>query len=207
MEAKAMITREQLATFCYKDDEMRPELQQPFTVGDFTYATDGRILIRVPRLDGVEKGCHDKWTACPSKYFSETLIGPVWLPVPELPAREPDRPCTKCDGKPVCAACRGDGSVEYEFWHGPTKHTLYGTCPLCDGDVQCRHCDGTLVEPRNEGDEAVEIGGALINSDFLRLLAALPNAELTPRGPLDPCRIRFDGGEGVVMPMRRGLRR
>ena len=38
---------------CVSEDETRFAICSPWSAGDWTYATDGRLLVRVPRLDGV----------------------------------------------------------------------------------------------------------------------------------------------------------
>ena len=43
------LTPEDLQRFC-SDDESRPSICHPFSQEKWTYATDGRLLIRVPRL-------------------------------------------------------------------------------------------------------------------------------------------------------------
>ena len=47
-----MIACKQLKPFC-GDDPARPWLHAPFSRAEYTYATDGRIAVRVPRLPKV----------------------------------------------------------------------------------------------------------------------------------------------------------
>jgi len=42
-----------LKLFCDPNDPVRPWLGQPFSAGAWTYATDGHIAVRVPRLEDV----------------------------------------------------------------------------------------------------------------------------------------------------------
>lgn len=53
-----MIDLKLLQTFC-STDLTRPNLQQPFTINGDTYATDGRIVIKVPAVEGVQAAT--KW--------------------------------------------------------------------------------------------------------------------------------------------------
>ena len=49
------ITRETLLKFCLHDESTaRPYLCVPNTVGEYTYATNGDILVRVPRIEGCD---------------------------------------------------------------------------------------------------------------------------------------------------------
>lgn len=41
-----------LSHFCCTEDD-RPYLKQPWSRGDFTYATDGRVMVRVPRRSDI----------------------------------------------------------------------------------------------------------------------------------------------------------
>jgi hypothetical protein len=47
------LTKEDLQRFC-STDETRPNLLEPWSQGDFSYAADGYTIIRVPRLSNVE---------------------------------------------------------------------------------------------------------------------------------------------------------
>ena len=196
-----MITAADLQPFC-STDKTRVRIVSPFSIGDWTYATDGRMLVRVPRLADVPEYDGPAWTIQPPQYLTDNPPGDVWLPIPELPPATPDVPCQKCGGKApeTCPACDGDGEVEYEFDYGGTTYTIEHECPVCE-DPTCRSCDGTGIEPRKI--VTVEVGGALFNVEFLRKFAALPDAELAPREHWLPCRVRFAGGEGLIMPMRK----
>lgn len=200
------MTAEQLQPFC-STDETRPNIAKPFSIGDWTYATDGRIIIRVPRLAEVPD-LDPINRIDPDRLMVEHQAGPAWLPMPAVEPAPPPRPCTRCKGVPVpqCQACRGAGEVVYEFWHENSCYRRDEDCPVCQGVTSCPRCDGTLTEPEQFDASPVEIGGILIGAPFARLLASLPGCELAPRGEYDPCRFRFDGGEGLVMPLRRSRR-
>ena len=49
------MTTEQLQAFC-STDPMRPDLTKPFARAGFTWATDGRVLVRVATIDGLGDG-------------------------------------------------------------------------------------------------------------------------------------------------------
>lgn len=85
-----------------------------------------------------------------------------------------------------------------------------GECELCGGrgkehdcpdcECKCEACDGTGKEV---GRGSVGVRGAIFDVKYIRMILALPGAEMAV-GPLvvdAPAPFRFDGGCGVVMPM------
>ena len=175
----------------------------PWSRGEWSYATDCKMVIRIPRLDEFsERGENDGDTNRIDDLFA-AVTGPTWY---DVPANVPDAPgpCPRCHGVPSvkCEACDGDGQVEWEFSHRGRSYDLVDDCPVCDGagTVECKHCGGM-----GKGDEpAVEVGPALIRACYLRLLASLPGCRLAPIDGWAPVVFEFDGGgRGAVMPMRR----
>lgn len=84
-----MLTLAQLKKFC-STDKSRPELAAPFSRGGDTYAMDGALCIRVPRMEAVPD---DPWNSRPGvgadHLFSRLpIIKPSDLvALPGLPAR------------------------------------------------------------------------------------------------------------------------
>lgn len=106
------LTLEQLQPFCSRD-EGRHLLHKPFTRDGWTYATDGRIVIRVPAIDGVEKGEVGAESLFPKAEFRE--IG--------LPDSIPHAV------KTICSRCHGTG--ECSCLHCGSDYT----CKVCNGSV------------------------------------------------------------------------
>lgn len=99
-------------------DPCREYLTKPFTVGEFTYATNGHIMIRVPKVAGVPKQTKDSDWNGPLKALADTAFSPLAHgPVPEHPLGS----CTKCDGRGTahdcpdcecgCGACNNTGEA------------------------------------------------------------------------------------------------
>lgn len=149
------MTTDELRAFCNTGSE-HLAVQAPFSLDEWTYATDGSIIVRVPRLPEVAE--LPNGLLSPHELFAYTPPGQIWYPVPTLPP-----------------------------------------APMA---VPCSRCDGTLIERRDE-EPPVEFGPALFAPKYIRLLAALPHCEIAPSSANDVCRVRFDGGDGLVMPMRR----
>ena len=167
-----------LQKFCAKD---RPPLDAPFTSGEHTYATNGHIVVRVPKRAEVEASVPENTVQKINFYFQETLkaSGPM-LPIPdgEIPARE-SRPCDWCDG---------EGQLDH--------------CPTCHQPCDCPECGG---EGRRWLDPVgVEIApGAVVSSHCLSWLKELPSprfrvTKIDHRG-LATIYFDFDGGDGILM--------
>ena len=88
------MTKDDLQKFCADDDDIRYYLRQPWSAGEFSYATNGHILVHVPRLAYVPY--NDKAPDAQA-LIDKTAPSKEWLPVPgvEMP---PDVACTWCDG-------------------------------------------------------------------------------------------------------------
>jgi hypothetical protein len=175
-----------LQPFCLDDESDRREyLKSPFTQGGFTYATDGRFLVRVPAINGigpmvgntiaVEKvipGIDDVDTF-------RSLAG-IQLPAPTRPDQEEIR-CTSCGG-------RG------------TEHS----CPDCE--CECEDCGGSGKATRKLR-VSVDLFGLTFDVAYVRKLLMLPDVEVAPQTALagggypGPMFFRFTGGRGAVMPL------
>jgi hypothetical protein len=84
-------------------------IQRPWSRGDFTYATNGKIIVRTPRLDNV-----------PDHEFAPDAARLKWdnhahaFPIPDLPDPLVEA-CPDCCGDedymPGCEECSGSGNV------------------------------------------------------------------------------------------------
>lgn len=168
-----------LRNFC-SGDERRPITCRPWSFGDFSYATNGTIIVRVPLVADVPIVADREKTA---KMVDQWLTN--YASMERVPAPRIDLPkgrswtCDECDG-------RG------------TKHD----CPDCGCD--CRECDGT---GRCHQPVLVAWRGTHISRENWRLVTALPGSVIAASPPLPPVHdhisFAFDGGSGIVMPMRK----
>lgn len=158
----------------------RIELSEPFTVGDFTYATNGAIMVRISKLHGFSAGNdgHPKNIDVVWKQFPTTET--EWTKLPED------------DRDPIverCKKCYGTGD------HG---------CLVigCEDTHPCGTC-GASGKVETDREEIIE--HRKFNARFLDKIAKLPNAKIAAKFGLerDPLPFRFDGGEGLLMPLRR----
>ncbi len=159
-----------LKPFCSTKAHVR-EIREPFPRGDFTYATNSHIMIRIPRRPEdaeVENAPHAE------KLFDSTPLLPLGpLPAIKLPAPKVDD-CPKCEG--------GTESVH--------------SCPDCD--CECDKCGGSGTI---EAMTTCEVNGTIFDIKYVRLIQALPGVQFPTAPPKGQgARFTFDGGEGMVMP-------
>lgn len=186
---------ELLRQFCSLEGLGR-KTEQPWSVGEFSFATNGHVLIKVPRMSEIAEMADPIDT---SKVWPKTEAK-EWIDVSGYKAPTPAE-CPKCGGKPSnpeCPECEGEGEVE-----ASNKYNTY--------TVECATCDGTGVEPvcsRCDGDGVVEVlervplGHAGFSKKYLALLSQLPNCQISTIDEVSAASFRFDGGAGVIMPMR-----
>lgn len=160
-----------LQQFCSKDEE-RYYLLKPFSMGEWTYATNGHICVRVPRLPDIAES--DKAPKAQT-LFKERPEGYQKPNFPDLPELS-DMDCPACDGR--------------------------GTEHDCD-DCQCG-CDACDDTGQVTTDYKVGVGvsGIPFALHYIRMIAGLPGLEIAKViVPKEPMAFRFDGGEGILMPL------
>ncbi len=166
------MTLEQLQTFC-STDETRAILMKPWSVGDKTVATDGRILVIVPRIPDVAE--NDK---APKLEAVTVDVIPKSEPSP-LPDKLPEPDMQDC------TFCYGDGHVEI----GGGKSVR---CEECEGEKQYRKAIPIKVGTQNLSDLYLEKIKDLPNLKIF-------NHATDDSGAAT---FTFDGGSGLLMPIR-----
>lgn len=159
--------KEQLKPFC---STFLSHLCEPFSHGNYTYATDGKMIIRVARVDGVDENPSAPSENGINDVMQQFVEGTATEYIPAFPpvVRE------------VCACCGGNGISDWD---------------------ECQECEkGTVTKW-----EVVQIGARKIKNIFLEKIATLPSARISSTGEsLTGCSFVFDGGIGIVMPVRDG---
>jgi hypothetical protein len=167
-----MISLELLKTFC-GTDENRAILHHPSSQDEFTYATDARVIVQVPRMAEVPQV--EGFPKCDS-VMAEWKQEGHWrnIVVAEIPPVE----------EKECDTCNGTGDHD---------------CG-CGTPHPCGDCEGS---GKDYPLQTVKIGGAWLNCIFVRKMLALPNLEFNYTGkPTEARSFRFDGGIGLIMPMK-----
>lgn len=180
-------------------------LRPPFVLSGHRYATDGRIMVRVPTDDADAPIDPVSWLVSVQSIIADINQRDCSVPWPYKPGDiVPDRkPCDYCGGSgkapKICGECNGYGEVICQ-----TCGEGYVDCKACQGTgrfgesaERCEDCDGTGKE---EAWPAVPIGCLHIGGYYAMAVAGLPNPRYAEPSPKDD-RIwfTFDGGEGVLM--------
>lgn len=150
----------------------RKFIDRPWSRDGYTYATNGVIIVRVPFVKGVE----DNPSAPSLKELSFDREVTEWL-TPQIEKVEPIE-CSECDGKG------------------------YYTCQECGTeDIFCKNCGGKgALLPQVE----VKVGRLTFSNHILQLIADLPDIKIENRDPEPyiPVKFVFEGGDGMIMPLR-----
>jgi len=168
-----------LQKFCASEsDDPRSYIHKPWSAGDYSYATNGHILVRVPRRDDVPENPENPITAEKLSRVIGERPSDVWR-TPEIVGLPPlvETECEDCDG--MGAACH---------------------CSTCE--CECSKCGGTGNRSSDVGKSARyrRVPFAL---KYIRAVCSFPSVEICDQsGPEMPLRFRFDGGIGSVMPLR-----
>ena len=187
--------------FCATINEPREYLREPFLHKGFIYATNGHMAIRISDNGKVQEN-----KDAPKNIHSlfDVVIND-FIDIPALPKKVP---CEYCDGdgkgraKEECDECDGNGSFAYR------SHTY--DCKECDGagtvyvgslsaDITCEYCIGGW-----KLWSYMDIGEGRFQCAYIEKILTLQNVKfMRPVNSEDACKFIFDGGEGIIMPMRK----
>jgi len=178
------MTKINLKDFC-STDETRPMLHEPFSCGDeWTYATDGRIMIRVlaeeypsePQREGTPKVGPPVFPWNHAKASGGEWVKPTKAML-EIKVLEAE--CNDCDGEGRCE------------------------CPHCMVVSDCTSCDGS---GKRIESKPFSFHQYTISTLYIAKSCLLPGVEyyIDPKAePMKPILIRFDGGLGYLMGMKK----
>lgn len=165
------MTEQDLMKFCDTDmQSSRSGISKPWSAGKWTYATNGHIIVRVPRIESVpeNKDAPKGFTGCQSLEAAFGIRPRKWLDLPTvMPKMEP------------CESCLGEGKFK---------------------NTPCRGCNGT---GQQQTHSRIDMGAADFSDVYLSWIAALPGSKIGPMKHDTFAVFKFDGGMGLLMPMRR----
>src|SRR3972149_1588734 len=143
-----MITIDQIKQFCGSIDTKRHNIHLPWSREEYSYATNGHVIIRIPRHPEINENPDAPDAA---KLFSNTLPPGEYIDIPQLP-------------EPIlsnCSVCRGTGRIAGEpNW------------------IECKECDnGKIAELQKITIQGV-IFEVIFNVEYLRKISKLPNAKI-----------------------------
>jgi len=194
-----------IMAFCNPNDK-RPHVNRPFTQGDYTYALDGALIVRVPKMNGFDMEDEKKFPAVDTLPWDHDTLT-VWEDPPSG-ALSGIPKCGICDGTKkasTCPECDGEGVVEFDNVH----HTYECECETCYGDgyakggiKDCPECEGTGKDLKKG---RVKFGDRYFSVYYIRKIKKeLTGIKMSRHGdPNDhaPLLFIFDGGCGMLMPM------
>ncbi len=132
----------QLQQFCAGEPDNMYDLTSPFSVAGYTYATDGAVMVRVPRVEGARPT--NPLVGCP--YFDwKTFDRYDPEQASPLPASMP-RPASI-----PCAACQGTGLMWRCDFCGYAIYNGHDFCDYCESiqnpprTTTCLDCHGNKV--------------------------------------------------------------
>jgi hypothetical protein len=162
-----------LQKFCADERDAQYHLHRPFSRREWTWATNGKLMLRVPRIEEVAEDA-----AAPDVvHVFEQYRDDAQMRPPKF-NRLPD-PSDLVE----CNVCHGRGTLH--------------DCPDCQ--CECGNCDDGMVEE----NQSVSVAGLPFDARYVRLLLTLPGllVEIYPISDR-PMSFRFDGGCGLVNPLR-----
>ncbi len=174
MMDEIQFTLEQIKEFC---GNVHPSIREPWSRGEYSYSTNGHLIIRIPRHPNIEE---NPYAPDAEKLFMETGAPSEYVDIPLLP-------------EPVistCVVCGGAGKVI-------TKHGTFIKCENCDNgnilDVQKLQIQG--------GSFNVEYLRKLSKLPNCKIsIGEAGNSQIVGREK--PAWFEFSGGDGLLMPMR-----
>lgn len=181
------------------------KMSTPFNIDDFSYATNGHMIIRCKRVNGVT--VKDNAPDINNLPWDHEKIKD-WAECPDVLVE--GKKCECCDGKKVsveCEECDGDGWVdlfnEYHHYENECK-SCHGKGAVCgvgkEDPMNCSNCYATGID---YGREGLVWNNVKISNKIVAKLKILPGIKMqVVGGKEDPVRFIFDHGVGLAMPMR-----
>ncbi|ANN70893.1 hypothetical protein [Bordetella bronchialis] len=196
--------------FCAQQDDAREWLHKPWLEDCNTVATNGHIAIvlRTPIVGAVNAEPGPGMRGAVQRLIDQTAGHHLHAALNDVRIVKYD--CPYCQGGGFvscekCKPCGGEGEFkDADGWH---------ICEECEGDgiltlprqatdpdaQRCYSCCGTGHEWRS----STMVSHVNLANRYLSMLQDLPNCVLAlPSDPDQAVRFDFDGGTGVLMPMR-----
>jgi hypothetical protein len=206
-----------LSRFSATKHDPRQYLRKPWKRGEWVYATNGHLCVRVPADSMPDVAECSK--APPAQNLFQKHIEQRECDFLLMPPLKAVNPCKTCDGKGVvmareCSSC-DDGTFDRDGY-------TYD-CQFCEGSAAgpgwvethgehgelrpCNTCDGLGADMR--ANRNVALGDSTYSLVYLSWLAALPQVRVCPGSPAEvstadqvPAVLIFDGGQALLMPRR-----
>lgn len=204
--------------FCANELDEREYLRKPWKHGEWVYATNGHVCVRVPAATMPDVAENAKAPAA-HNLFTKNLEGRQcdFLLMPKIAA---PMKCHGCNGRGAVMARKCPSCTDGTFDHyGHTYECLNcedsaGGSGWIEADSAdavarpCAWCDGLGADMRKNGN--VTLGESTYSRVYLSWLAKLPQVRVCPGSPAGyeqtaadiPAVFIFDGGHALLMPRR-----
>lgn len=214
-----------LQRYCANDGDPREYLWRPWRAGEFVYATNGHLAVRVPAADFPDAAENSKAPKSIADLFASAFDGREerdFRAMPELPKLIK---CLDCKGAGRLHSIKCPDCDDYgEFVHGRNTYECKecaddpagpGRLECANGDEvseerACHSCLGLGYQSRGNGH--TKIGDAAYGTVYLHMLGELPQCRVCPGEPAprtwepkpQPAAFAFDGGQAILMPYLAG---
>lgn len=206
MTTDATVQQVDLTRFAYVDDG-RESIRTPWSAGEHSFASDGWILIRVPRRDDIPE--RDNAPNVEGIFRGASPMENLRpMPAVELPAPRRCRMCSGMGWMKTCGECDGDGVVACDECGHESDCDECGSIgtlsvpPHTAGAYACSDCRGAGVG--HDGVSVQMAPGLILAANNVVRLRGLPglriNLDRSGAGDMRAVAFAFDGGDGVVMP-------
>lgn len=208
-----------LQRFCANELDEREYLHKPWKRGQWVYATNGHVCVRVPAEAMPDVGECDKAPAA-ERLFMQYVEGRQcdFLLMPKIAA---PMKCHGCNGRGAVMARKCPSCTDGTFDHyGHTYDCLNCADSMggpgwieCEGSADavrrpCNWCSGLGADMSINGN--FRLGDAGYSVVYLHWLAKLPQVRVCPGTPAHnaepkadiPAVFIFDGGHALLMPRR-----
>lgn len=206
-----------LQRFCANELDEREYLRKPWKHGEWVYATNGHVCVRVPTAAMPDVAECDK--APPAQKLFQKHMEQRQCEFLLMPSIAPLKKCSACYGKGYVHARKCPSCTEGTFDHyGYSYDCLYcedsGAGPgWVDTEDEretrrpCNRCDGLGADMRENGN--APLGESTYSLVYLNWLAKLPQCRVCPGSSAEtptanqiPAVFIFDGGHAILMPRR-----
>lgn len=175
---------------------------RPYLDGGQLMATDGRIMVVFSDPSQYAGSFYAVKDGRLMRDSGSSIRAANWRSVVS-----PPQPITKWHDVP---AVEGPPEGANDLWQVMEDCDCLGgrcVCSCCESDHECGKCEGEgeILEAVSEASERIEFGDRDIGRRLAWIMSLLPGVKwgVAVDSPHAPVYFVFDGGQGVVMPLRK----
>ena len=209
-----------LQRYCANDSDYREHLRQPWRAGEWVYATNGHLAVRVPAASFPDARECAKAPVSIGDLFARAFDRKDPGDFRPMPKLQPLVMCSECKGRGRLHSIKCPDCDDGEFLHGRYSYDCKeckdnpagpGRLECASGEegateAACPSCYGLGYQSWVNG--AAKVGDAHYSAVYLHMLAELPQVAICPGEPAGTvirptaAALSFDGGQAILMPYR-----